>query len=181
VECYKCSRKGHFAKFCRSSNDKNTDSHSRQVMIQRVKQVTRNNQLINVEVNINDSRVVMELDTASGRSFISQNVWKSIGSLTLQKSSVKFLTYTGEPFEAKGQFECTVEYNGQKVRHSMQVASGTCLFGRDLLNKLKMDWKSIKSQCSQVSRVTEETLNSLFNEYPDVFDDPVGRIKGYKA
>src|SRR5437868_2795361 len=103
---------------------------------------------ISVDLFINGVPHRMELDTASGTSFVPPSLWKFLGSPKLSKSEIVFRTFIGQKFEAMGVFTCTVSYNGQLVTHDMHVAPGSSLFGLDLLNKLQMDWQQIKTQCS---------------------------------
>ncbi|XP_018403549.1 PREDICTED: uncharacterized protein K02A2.6-like [Cyphomyrmex costatus] len=45
-----------------------------------------------------------------------------------------------------------------------------------------MDWTEIKKQSSQVCCISNElSLDALLKEYSDVFDQPIGTIKGFKA
>jgi hypothetical protein len=126
----------------------------------------------------------MELDTGSGPSFITKEVWKKVGSPKTVPSDVTFTTYTGEEFSAKGKFNCTVQYNKQSIKHDIYVTEDntSCLFGRDLLWEMQMDWDEIKSQCQKVKNVNGvSTLPVLLKEYKDVFDKPVGTVKNFKA
>jgi len=191
ITCRNCNKKGHFAKFCRSPKSSDPGQvHSNQLGefseysdVDSVNQLSRaHNTPIEVQVSINGNIHQMELDTGSGKSFVNPKFWKSIGSPKLSVCSVKFRTFTGECFEAHGQFPCLLKYNGQQLRHVLYVANGSSLFGRDLIRKFNMDWKDIKAQCSQVNNIhCDITLNSLLTEFVDVFDKPVGKIANFKA
>jgi hypothetical protein len=183
IECHKCKKRGHFAKFCRGSRTSSGEkSYSNNKKVSSVCQVNSRESPIIIDLSLNGQQHSMELDTASGKSFVTPAMWKRLGSPKLKRSDIVFRTYTGQKFEAKGTFKCTITYNGQTVTHNMHVAEGSSLFGRDLLNVLQMDWGHIKSQCSQINKVKDSlSLKSLLEEYKDVFDDPVGLIRNFKA
>jgi RNase H-like domain found in reverse transcriptase/Reverse transcriptase (RNA-dependent DNA polymerase)/Integrase zinc binding domain/Integrase core domain len=181
-ECHACHKRGHFAKFCRSSGKQSKQFPARKP-VHAVHQVSRDRPII-VDVLINDRAHIMEMDTASGSSFISQDFWQRLGSPRLQKSQVGFKTYTGETFNSKGQLTCSVFHNGQTHPCILHVAAGSSLFGRDLLSKFQMDWSKIKSQCIHQIRSPAQKrleLEALLQEFNDVFDRPIGKIKDFKA
>lgn len=183
AECFSCGKKGHFSKFCRSSGQKKSKFPPRKP-VHSVNRISGDG-CITLEVEINGKPHQMELDTASGSSFISTAFWRSLGSPHLQKSNITFKTYTGESFGSKGELTCSVTHNEQTHNCTLQVSSGISLFGRDLLNLFQMDWQQIKRQCGNggrpVNQVKHQDLKTLLQEFKDVFDGPVGKISNFKA
>ncbi|XP_018316621.1 uncharacterized protein K02A2.6-like [Mycetomoellerius zeteki] len=179
VICHRCNKSGHFARRCLSQpKGERGERKHKTSQINNVKQVSHDNPIM---INVRLNGIPMELNTASGTSFITSNAWKKLGCPKLHPSK-KFKTYTGQKFESRGTFLCTIEHNQQTVSHQIHVSEGSCLFGRDLLRKIQMDWTGIKKQCSQVCRISNElSLTTLLKEYSDVFDQPVETIKDFKA
>ncbi|XP_018398448.1 PREDICTED: uncharacterized protein K02A2.6-like [Cyphomyrmex costatus] len=65
-----------------------------------------------------------------------------------------------------------VRLNGVPTDLELDTASG----------RFKWTGQKLKKQCSEVCRVSNElSLDKLLKEYSDVFDQPIGTIKGFKA
>jgi hypothetical protein len=152
VECFKCHKKGHFSKMCRSvSSDKQVGQrNAKQVQKLSVKSVSNPTQEIIVNVKIGGVAHQMEFDTASGSTFLDSKFWRQMGSPRMQPSNIQFLTFTKQLFKSKGRIHAELEHNGQKKKVALEINDGTSLFGRDLINKFQMDWNSILSQCNQL-------------------------------
>ncbi|XP_011689309.1 PREDICTED: uncharacterized protein K02A2.6-like [Wasmannia auropunctata] len=149
VICHRCNKSGHFANRCLSQlKGEGAEGKYKTSQIKNVKQVPYDSPII-INVRLNGISTDLELDTASGTSFITPNIWKKLGCPKLRPSNKRFRTYTGQKFESRGIFLCTVEYNQQTVKHQIHVSEGSSLFGRDLLRKIQIDWTLIKKQCSQ--------------------------------
>jgi len=182
IKCHKCGKLGHFAKLCRSKGQSSTQGKTKEHSVSSVFSVSTTKDFIEVEVNINGKPHTMELDTGCKTSLLSEDFWKqSLGSPPLLKSTRIFSTYTKEKFYARGQFQCELTYNDQKVRHTFHVVKGQSLFGRDLLKMIKLDWTQIQSQCNSVSETIN--LNTLLNEFKDIFQAPTeaDKIQKFKA
>jgi len=143
-----------------------------------------NRDIIHIIMKINGVPHVMEFDSGCKKSMISEAFWKEqLGSPKLEKTEIIFKTYTDEEFSPLGELKTQLEYKGQKKFYSIPVSQGTSLFGRDLMKLFKIDWGDIASQCNIVGDVSHSqlTLESLVEEYKDVFSAPQGRIKNFKA
>lgn len=198
VTCHSCGKKGHFSKLCRSKGNSNGNQSSSKaaatsyVEIRTVESThsveeTISKKKIWINVEINGIPHSMEFDTGCERSILSEDFWSHhLQSKKLKKSSVTFKTYTDQLFSPIGELLCNIDYPylNQSIQHSIPVSKGTSLFGRDLVRKLKLDWKSIASQCNKVKTNSEEvslSIESLLHEYEDIFSEPKGHIKGFKA
>ena len=109
---------------------------------------TQSSDPITVEVSINGKKLSMEVDTGAAVSLVPETVCKQLWPyLVLQPSSVKLKTYSGAPLEVKGQALVEVQYEEQKASLPLLVIAenGPCLFGRDWLKQLRLDWKSVCS------------------------------------
>ena len=67
-------------------------------------------------------------------------------------------------------------YKQQKLTLPLVVVEGNgpCLFGRQWLEKLRLNWQSTNS-------VRSQTLESGLDRHQDVFKSELGTLKGYKA
>ena len=80
-----------------------------------------------------------------------------------------------------------VEYKQQKFLLDLYVVKtkGPVLMwmGRDWLNRIRLDWKTIKSlRVGGASTPdVEQRLQNLLNLYSDVFEDKLGTLKSAKA
>lgn len=97
----------------------------------------------------------MEIDTGAAVSMISEAVYeKSFSHVPLEGSSVALKTYTGQAIPVKGQFVAKVTYENQTADLPLIVVKGKgpSLCGRNWLQKIKLNWKMIKT----VSESTEQ-------------------------
>ena len=180
VVCFKCGKKGHFAKCCLSSGNSSKSKPKSSVktvdsLVQQVNQV-KTRGIITVTIQVNGVPHNMEFDTGCGSSLLSEAFWKNLGSPTLQPSDFAFRTYTDQVFKSLGEFKAKVQYKDQVIMHTLYVVAGVSLFGLDLIQKmwnvmrlLILDWSDIKNQCNSVSSPGKLTLDALLNEYQDIF------------
>ena len=194
--CRSCGKLGHIAKMCKG--DKNNpgpagadhradlveqEEHPAAIEtdelplfnIQMVK-----NQLsepsITITPEVNTVSLPMELDTGASVSLISdQTLREHFPNTKLTPSDVRLKTYTGERLTVLGEMTAQVRYRGQECTLPLLVVSGRgpSLFGRNWLQKLKLDWGSIK-------RVSTE-LEELLSTHQAVFRKELGTLKGFEA
>jgi len=93
--------------------------------------------------------LLMELDTGSDSTFITEQQWREMGSPKLRPSSSTFSTFKNEVFKSAGEFAATVEHNGQCVSLIVDVSKSYSIVGRDFLSLFQVDWNSVKQQCGQ--------------------------------
>ena len=136
---------------------------------------------IAVKVSVNGKSFSMELDTGASASLISEQLYDQMwpgGSLPLQACSQRFRTYTGEEISVKGVAEVDVSAEGaEPVRLRLMVVQGRgpSLFGRNWLEKIRLDWNTLLSKCS-VNTVT--AMLDVEGEFPLVFQEGLGRYTG---
>lgn len=121
----------------------------------------------------------MEIDTGCECSMISTKFWEELGKPALSKSPLQFRTYTNQIFHAVGELKCNLTYENETIEHSFPVTRGSSLFGRDLLRKVKVNWADIAAQCNSIEK--QLTLPDILQEFPDIFGQPKGHIKKFKA
>jgi hypothetical protein len=106
---------------------------------------------IEVEVLVNDKKLVMEVDTGAALSIISEATRKArFPGLRLHKSNVILKTYTEEPMQVVGNLHVHVHYGSQQAKLVLVVVGGDgpSLFGRNWLNYIRLDWSNIAAVAS---------------------------------
>ena len=111
-------------------------------------------------------------------SLISQTTFKQLfPRITLQQSSTKLHSYSGEAISVLGQLQVDVSYDNQCVKLPLLVVSGKGpnLFGRDWMLQIQLNWKQIYTVSS------DTTLEQLLNHHNSWFKSGLGMLKDYKA
>ena len=195
--CAKCKKKGHIAKVCRSTKSSPLQSRSEPSQTNTVipdTQVPEEYQLFSIQeegtrnhtkpltvlVTINGKSVVMEIDTGSAVSIISDTVFSSVFELAnLQETEVKLCTYSGEQLPVKGKITCEVSYNGQSYTLPLIVLAGKgpTLLGRDWMQQIRLDWSTI----FQIKAMKDDPLQSLLQPFESIFKDELETYTGEKA
>ena len=132
---------------------------------------------LQVEVVINGQPLSMELDTGAAVTLVSEETFQSKWSnVTLQPSTARLHTYSGEPLPVVGQAEVKVQYGEQELRLPLIVVGGKgpSLFGRDWLTRIQLDWKKIHT-------IQGSTLTSVLDRHARVFQEGLGTLIGYEA
>ena len=108
----------------------------------------KNNGPFVVSVLVNSTPLCLEVDTGAAITIISKNTYHHTLSDTppLKPSSRILRTYTGEQLNVLGVLKVNMQYQSQTANLELTVVegSGPCLLGRDWLQVLTLDWKSIK-------------------------------------
>ena len=201
--CHKCQKKGHIASVCRSGqatqgkgrrppqgrrasrtqwvdcNSSEQEDGADKLTIYRVSKSPAHP--ITVELEINQKRLTMEVDTGAAVSIISMDTYQKLFLDTkLNSSNLRLKTYTGEPMPVSGELDVEVHYGSQVCTLSLTVVegSGPSLLGRDWLCHLTLDWKTIGLATLDMSRTQVEALQK---KYKDVFSPGLGILKNFKA
>ena len=135
---------------------------------------------IEVEVLVNDKKLVMEVDTGAALSIISETTRKArFPGLRLHKSNVILKTYTEEPMQVVGNLHVRVHYGSQQAKLVLVVVGGDgpSLFGRNWLNYIRLDWSNIAA----VRSVNTKPLYTLMQQYQSLFAEGLGTVTPYKA
>ncbi|XP_043244968.1 uncharacterized protein LOC122393203 [Amphibalanus amphitrite] len=130
-----------------------------------------------VSVVLDGKTVDMELDTGAAVSVCSDSVLRQLwpsGGPSLEPCNVTLKTYSGEQLSVCGQVTVNVEHGGQAARLPLIIVkgSGPCLFGRNWLSQIRLDWPTV-CRVSSASRV-----QPVLDEFPDVFRDELGCFRG---
>ena len=132
-----------------------------------------------ITVNLNGVDVSMELDTEASLSIISEETFRSIAQPmdNLQPTDIALTTYTGESLSIMGTYNVQVCYQSQVHTLPLIVVKGhgPSLFGRNWLEKIKIDWNSIHALQNSYS------LSSLLDKYSSLFSDTLELLQGITA
>ena len=137
-----------------------------------------------VQVEVNGKSIDMLVDTGAGVSVISErtfhDAWKHKLPLLTPASDVTLKSYTGQAITVLGKFEPSIKYNGQTVVMPILIVKGDRpnLLGRDILGAITLDLANV-FHVGNLRHATSST--KLVDEYPDVFSDGLGTIKGEKV
>ena len=141
---------------------------------------SKNRKPISLEVYLEGRPVIMELDTGSAVSVVSEGVYKEyLRHVPLKDTPLKLRTYTGESVNPMGFCYVTVQYKGQSKELPIYVMKneGPTLFGREWLESIQLDWPLLQLETSDTNPALEEVLN----KHASVFSDGLGRMKKIQA
>lgn len=210
AKCHKCQKLGHIAKVCRSKKpaagrrnaphgwqSKKREEPRVKYLESEIPPTTDTGQqdlslftvgnssahTIRVEVKVNDTPLVMEVDTGAAVSLLSEETFKSkFPGMQLHPTSLLLKTYTGEPLDIVGELPVEVEYQQQGPKSLSLVIvkdKGPPLFGRNWLHDIRLDWQHIASVVS--SRDPLADIDVLLEKYVEVFSEELSTIKSFKA
>lgn len=153
--CKKCGKSNHFAKVCRSSEQKQRHSTTTNSSVQYVgktadvfmtetqdccsQQHSRDPITITAKVleGGEEHPVRCELDTGAGVSIMSEAVWNQLGKPNLKHSTTKLGGYANNhTFTVLGRYEAIVDISGSFRQINFEVVKGSksyALLGRDVL------------------------------------------------
>ena len=126
----------------------------------------------------------MELDTGSALTILPSSMFQAHFDLPLQPTSTMMKPYAGDRLWPKGVFRAHVCYNGQKFEADAYVpdADGPALFGRDWLQNIVFDWRSLHNVKVNATSVplsdgTHPRLDALRSRYAAVFGSDRGHLQ----
>ena len=192
AECHFCKRKGHIARKCRQKGHQKGHQKAHHVGEKEVPGGDSGEYLIfhvksgqtaplYATVNVNGHPISMEIDTGASVSITSREVFEQIregeSHLELEKPAVHLQTYTGESIKVCGSAAVNVTHNGQTRSLPLVVTdgSGPTLLGRNWLEALQLDWRSIFHVGRNLS------LQQVLAQHADVFKEGLGELRGTTA
>ena len=207
VICHNCGKRGHIAKVCRSkegsrktkpltgnyrpqqakwvqlqqTDDDGAEESDTDLPVLKVGSEARSAHPITVELGVNGKTLTMELDTGAAVSIISEQTQrKTFPDTPLRRSTAILRTYTGESMTVAGELEVQVNYGSQSHKLPLLVVAGKgpSLFGRDWLQHIQLNWKTIG--LATLDR-GQGQVQMLLQQYPEVFAEELGTMKQFKA
>ena len=185
--CHKCHKIGHIKRACTTVNPRSTPVSN----VRHVSEMdttaeheyplftlsTSHTPPLTISVKINEKQVLMELDTGAAVSLVSEDTRKQHWpEQQLRESTARLKTYSGEHLEVLGSMDVEVAYGEQQVILPLLVVKGggPSLFGRNWLEKIKLDWPAIH-------KVQDNPLDGILAQYQHVFQEGLGTLVGYNA
>ncbi|XP_062846979.1 uncharacterized protein K02A2.6 [Trichomycterus rosablanca] len=127
----------------------------------------------------------MDIDTGAAVSIISEAMYReSFADVPLGGSNVTLKTYTGQVIPIKGQFVAKVTYGDQTADLPLIVVKGNgpALCGRNWLESIKLDWKTIKMISENAKQPSApKSIPEVLEKYSEVFKEELGTLKEIKA
>ncbi|XP_077565015.1 uncharacterized protein LOC144180556 isoform X1 [Haemaphysalis longicornis] len=201
--CYQCKRKGHLARKCRSRAQHANDSRAVRTNTLTVTEGSSNEEMETAHIwtrkNVLEPPIrrvftwggielPMEVDTGSPICVISRELYEKHRRQcpSLRASNIKLSCYVGR-LPVLGELQLRVRYEGVSVDCLLTVldCAGPSLCGRDLLRLLDNAGAPILQVAARdVSPEDPESsyrINSIFEDYQDVFSADLGLIEGTPA
>ncbi|XP_011861714.1 PREDICTED: uncharacterized protein K02A2.6-like, partial [Vollenhovia emeryi] len=204
AECYKCSKKGHIAKMCRSNTeDSKTQLQIKNVAIQALSAVGKRRRHY-ITASLIGKSVNLQYDTGSDITVIGKNEWLRIGSPKLITSDIVEHA-GGSALEIIGKFYSTITALGRRGKIYVHVASrdDINLFGLNAidnlnfwnvpLSKLHPGSSTSNKQHAKLSKLTVSTtekdvtsphdayLEDALVRFPSLFAEELGTCHNFKV
>ena len=182
--CNYCKEPGHIARACKKKsrrdvvsdtqqNNEVQDTQSETDILDMYRVEENKSPAYSVDVKINGTIVPMIIDTGASLSIINNTTYaKLIPTVQLNQSDVKLRSYTGQQLDVRGEIDVTVQYHGQTKSVPIIVAGDnrSNLFGRDLMDIFRLNWK-------EIFQVNVVASNEILSEYPMLVDKGLGCLK----
>jgi hypothetical protein len=200
--CRKCGKVGHTEKACRSktapsqmTNENQTKKSVNRVFksderkdfefvssISAVKAKTSASDPINVTLKVDSKDVSFQLDTGSPYTLVPVSLWHQFGKPNLEPSE----TLTACNFTSltvRGEWTAVVQHREtiKQLRCIVVTPLSTALCGREWIDAFKLIDYSNVNTVQTISAGVHEKLDSILNEYKDLFEPGLGKLKNFKA
>ena len=127
----------------------------------------------------------MEIDTGAELSTIPYSIYKEkLYNIKLEPSTISLRQYDGTPLLVRGEITLNVQKAEQNLSGRFVVVDNVTnqlpLLGRDWLRRARLDWTRLFSGM-QLKSINVVNVKSIREEFPDVFKEELGMLKGLEA
>ena len=176
-ECYKCGKRGHISKACRSNK---SASEQKPTVYELYNMSDRKCEppAIKLDVMMNNTKIIVEVDTGASATLINESTFHQIWPK--QKPDVSkadlLRTYTGEKVPLLGTVKTTIKYKDQTTTLPVLIVKGQGpnILGRDSITALKLKWSS-------VHQLKGLDIATVLEKHSEVFKDELGCITDVEA
>ena len=194
--CSHCNIKGHLKVVRRKRNSEakeDTKGVKRIIPINAVMTNQESAPKLQVPLDIDTKSCIMEVDTATGSSFISKQYWKEMGCPKLKSSRNDYESASQHTMPVLGTFTGKVKAPGSEEQHNVQFVVSEVpdlnLLGRDAIKQMGISVDKImyaSESCKAVfsNLKTDELLQDkcsvLCEEFPDLWKPELGCLKDFE-
>lgn len=189
VKCTKCNKMGHLARVCLQTVRQNSNNQIDEPDVVDTESICDINAIrfnstdkFMINVNIENKKVQMELDTGAALSSMSlvEFTRLRLGN-RIFKTGLRMKTYTGELITPVGVAYVKCNYRDQPFHGKLYIIRQDvdAIFGRAWIRDVKLNIADI-NKVSLESTVSSE-LDKIIAKYSPVFDGKLGHIPNYKG
>ncbi|XP_041972802.1 uncharacterized protein K02A2.6-like isoform X2 [Aricia agestis] len=198
IFCRNCNLKGHVESVCfkeqkqlQMYDTSNSNISDEEEIFEINKLHTGNtnteNDKFNITLQLNGKMHTWELDTGAAVTTCSAKYYKeNFPNLKLQNTKIKLKTYTDEILHPIGTCLIQIKYKNKEVKERLFVINRDVdpVVGREWIRKLGIHFeihKLNKVEKDITEKEFKAKLESLLEEYKDLFVEQIGEIKDYEA
>ncbi|XP_055356453.1 uncharacterized protein K02A2.6-like [Paramacrobiotus metropolitanus] len=190
--CRNCGKAGHIARVCKSKQASGYQGGQRGSGSSRTGAVydilhtsSPDGNPMQMCIKVNGRSVTFELDTGSGKTIASRQMWQSVGSPKLSPYKGLLRSFTGHTIRVLGVCKVNAEHRNSTASDLEMIVAdkGGGILGRDWIRALNMgDLKFSELSTSAVHTVAEpDTLESILAQNKELFRDELGCCRTFQA
>ena len=196
-KCRACGKIGHIARVCRSKEKESkplkqstSSTHNKTNRVDGQEEpeessytmfnLNSRSKPITLTVHLNDCPVEMELDTGASLSVMGESTFRALlgNTVPIESTEVRLRTYTGDGLPVLGKATVSVTYESQTVKLPLIIiqGEGAALFGRNWLERIRLNWAAIHMVGSSSS-----ALHDIIQKHQQLFREELGTLQGATA
>ncbi|XP_050709686.1 uncharacterized protein K02A2.6-like [Eriocheir sinensis] len=192
-QCNNCGRKGHFSTMCKSRKPEHINcaltmaesqqsAEDEQEFAFQINSLSSKEKRLMITVNINDTPIAMQVDTAADVSVMPEQVARKIPDLSIEPCNKVLKDYNSHTIQVIGLAKVNVQYDQQTTNLSITIVKGQgqTLMGLDWLKHIKLDWSKVFNVL-KVEHKSEIPLSETLSHFKEIFSEGHGTVKNVKA
>lgn len=186
--CNFCKITGHLEKVCRKKAQRATGTRSvKAIDAEQVNSITNGVTSVpklEIDIMLNNTKVTVELDTATAGNFLSFQEWERLGKPKLCDARCKYLSASKHFLPVRGSFEavtCFGEHEANLVFLLTDIP-GLNLLGRDAIKALGISidnflFSRAQAISTEIDLDLQSACSKLCDEYADLFKPELGCLR----